>query len=68
MGSNSECGGDRTVCMCFSTLTMAVDDQPCSSRMVNVCLEESDIEGAILDEPLETKTVNQLRWWLTCHG
>ena len=22
----------------------------------------------MLDEPLETKTVLQLRWWLTCHG
>ena len=31
-------------------------------------LKGSDIEGAMLDEPLGTKTVPQLRWWLTCHG
>ena len=43
-------------------------DQPYSSSAVTVCLEESDIEGAVLDEPLETKTILQLRWWLTCHG
>lgn len=47
---------------------MAVqDDQPCSSSMSNVCLEERDIEGPVLDEPLE-KTILQLHWWLTFYG
>ena len=31
-------------------------------------LEEKDIEGASLEEPLDSKTVPQLRWWLLCHG
>ncbi len=38
-----------------------------SNCAVIVSLEE-DIEGATLDEPLETKTIPQLRWWLLCHG
>lgn len=38
----------------------------CSS--ITVTLEESDIEGAVLEEPLQTKTVPQLQWWLMCHG
>ena len=38
----------------------------CSS--VTITLEESDIEGAQLEEPLESKTMHQLRWWLLCHG
>ena len=43
-------------------------DLPCNSSAVTISLEESDIEGATLEEPLETKTILQLRWWLTCHG
>ena len=38
----------------------------CSS--VTITLAESDIEGAQLKEPLESKTIHQLRWWLLCHG
>ena len=31
-------------------------------------LNESDVEGAFLAEPLDSHTVQQLKWWLTCHG
>ena len=30
-------------------------------------LEESDIEGAYLSEPLDKHTIEQLRWWLLYH-
>ena len=40
----------------------------CSSSAIAVELEESDIDGATLEEPLETHTVPKLRWWLVCHG
>ena len=44
-------------------------DLPClSSHPVPVTLEECDIEGASLDEPLQSHTMEQLRWWLLCHG
>ena len=55
----------------LSSTTMAKqDDLPCSSNTVTACfnLEESDIEGALLDEPLKAKTILQLHWWLMCHG
>ncbi len=39
-----------------------------SSDAVVVTLLEEDVEGAALEEPLETKTIPQLRWWLLCHG
>jgi hypothetical protein len=29
---------------------------------VVVTLEEEDVEGAVLEEPLETKTIQQLCW------
>ena len=35
---------------------------------INVVLEENDIEGATLNEPLEAHTIPKLRWWLICHG
>ena len=35
---------------------------------VDITLTENDIEGAMLQEPLESCTVEQLRWWLLCHG
>ena len=31
-------------------------------------LSESDIPGAILQEPLENATVPELKWWLLCRG
>ena len=31
-------------------------------------LDEGDIDGAYLPEPLDKHTVEQLRWWLLCHG
>ena len=31
-------------------------------------LNEEDIPGAILHEPLESATLHALRWWLLCHG
>ena len=30
-------------------------------------LEESNIEGAYLSEPLDKHTMEQLRWWLLRH-
>ena len=44
-----------------------MDPAPSTSgtAVVNVTLEEEDIEG---EEPLDSKTVPQLRWWLLCHG
>ena len=35
---------------------------------VIVTLAEEDVEGAMLQEPLDSCTVEQLRWWLLCHG
>ena len=31
-------------------------------------LSEDDIPGASLQEPLESRTISELRWWLLCHG
>ena len=31
-------------------------------------LDETDIEGAYLPQPLDVHTVEQLKWWLLCHG
>ena len=31
-------------------------------------LDETDIEGAYLSTPLDAHTVEQLKWWLLCHG
>ena len=33
-----------------------------------VQLTEHDIPGALLNEPLESATVPQLKWWLLCRG
>lgn len=44
------------------------DAAQASSSAVSITLEEGGIEGAVLDEPLESKTILQLRWWLLCHG
>ena len=55
---------------CHPCRTMA-SMQECtssSSSTVMLILEAEDIEGATLEEPLETKTIPQLRWWLLCHG
>ena len=38
------------------------------AALAELTLEESDIEGACLEEPLETHTIPKLRWWLVCHG
>ena len=40
---------------------------PASSAVV-LTLEEDDVEGASLEEPLDAKTIPQLQWWLLCHG
>ena len=55
------------------TLQTLMDFQPSSApstsgSAINVTLEESDIEGAALEDTLDSKTVPQLRWWLLCHG
>ena len=47
---------------------MAASSTPGTSSDSAITLVEADIEGATLDEPLEAKTVPQLRWWLLCHG
>jgi hypothetical protein len=39
---------------------------PTSSAVLT--LEEDDVEGAALEEPLDAKTIPQLQWWLLCHG
>ena len=44
---------------------MATED---AGGYVTVVLDESDIEGATLEEPLEIHTIPKLRWWLVCHG
>lgn len=31
-------------------------------------LNEDDIEGAHLTDPLDAHTMEQLKWWLLCHG
>ena len=31
-------------------------------------LDEEDIPGAKLEEPLEQHNNHALRWWLQCHG
>ena len=38
------------------------------STVVSVVLEEADIPGASLDEPLDSHNMASLRWWLQCHG
>ena len=50
-----------------STATVA-DSAPGTSHSGTVELLEADIEGATLEEPLDCKSVPQLRWWLLCHG
>ena len=39
-----------------------------SSTDCTLELQDSDIEGAYLGEPLDSHTVEQLKWWLLCHG
>ena len=41
-------------------------DAACSDPCI-ITLQEGDIEGAALEEPLESKTIPQLDWWLLCH-
>ena len=53
---------------CRAIASMPEDSNAGCSRAVTVSLEEEDIEGATLDEPLETRTIPQLRWCLLCHG
>ena len=40
---------------------------PTTSAVV-VTLEEDDVQGAVLEDPLDSKTIPQLWWWLLCHG
>ena len=56
------------ICRAMATVPHSVPDcMPSTSAMV-LTLEEEDVEGATLEEPLDGKTVPQLRWWLLCHG
>ena len=41
----------------FCRTMLREQDLPSSSSAVTISLEESDIEGATLEEPLETKTI-----------
>ena len=43
------------------------DCVPKTSAVV-LTLEEEDVDGAAVEEPLDTRTIPQLRWWLLCHG
>jgi len=45
-----------------------MDASVATTSSISVSLEESDVDGAKLEEPLEAKTMHQLRWWLLCHG
>ena len=36
--------------------------------MIHVTLKSKVLRGATLEEPLDSETVPQLRWWLLCHG
>ena len=38
------------------------------SSLAELTLAESHIEGACLEEPLETHTIPKLHWWLVCLG
>ena len=37
------------------------------STPVVLDLEENNIDGEYLSEPLDKHTMEQLRWWLLCH-
>ena len=39
-----------------------------SSAGASITLTEEDIPGALLLEPYEGHTLEELRWWLLCHG
>jgi len=45
-----------------------MDASVATTSSISVLLEESDVDEAQLEEPLEAKTMHQLRWWLLCHG
>ena len=38
------------------------------AQAVSLQLMESDIPGALLNDPIERHTMFQLRWWLMCRG
>ena len=40
---------------------------PTTSAVV-LTLEEEDVDGAAIEEPLDARIIPQLRWWLLCHG
>ena len=46
----------------------AVPDCVPKTSAVVLTLEEEDVDGAAVEEPLDTRTIPQLRWWLLCHG
>ena len=48
-------------------MTAVRDCVPKTSAVV-LTLEEEDVDGAAVEEPLDTRTITQLRWWLLCHG
>jgi hypothetical protein len=43
-----------------------LNGQPSASA--SITLTEEDIPGALLLEPYEGHTLEELRWWLLCHG
>ena len=44
------------------------DCVPTTTCAVVLTLEKGDVDGAVIEEPLDTRTIPQLRWWLLCHG
>ena len=40
--------------------------QNVAAALVSVKLDESDILGAALSDPLEGHTIPELKWWLLC--
>ena len=48
-------------------MTAVPDCEPTTSAVV-LTLEEEDVDGAAIEEPLDTRTIPQLRWCLLCHG
>ena len=54
--------------MAMATVPHSVPHCVPSTSAVVVTLEEKDVEGAALEEPLDIKTLPQLLWWLLCYG
>lgn len=72
MGNCTSIAGERGCCeyedIAFLSQGDGMDASVATTSSISVSLEESDVDGAQLEEPLEVKTMHQLRWWLLCHG